>query len=113
MDQADADGGVTSALGFRIVVGDGMDVGIFDAESARRFVAPHEAEEQARARRRAEKAQERASKAQQLAEKAQERATKAQEPAERKAGAEAASRQEAEAKVKELEEELRRLRNKK
>src|SRR5262249_16757028 len=51
----DADGGVTSDLGFRIVIEDG-DVRVVDAKTGYRYLRPDEAEHAADAARRAEAA---------------------------------------------------------
>jgi Uma2 family endonuclease len=52
--QQDADGGVTSALGFRVVLEDDGQLRVLDAQTGRRYARPLEAESEAEARQRAE-----------------------------------------------------------
>jgi acyl-CoA reductase-like NAD-dependent aldehyde dehydrogenase len=81
-DERDADGGITSRFGFRLIVdGDGQ-LRVVDAGTGRRYVRPDEAEAEAAARR--------------------------AEAAARQA--EAAARMRAEQRVRELEAELAQLR---
>jgi Uma2 family endonuclease len=52
--QQDADGGVTSALGFRVVLEDDGQLRVLDAQTGKRYARPLEAESEAEARQRAE-----------------------------------------------------------
>ena len=54
LDVHDDDGGVTSALGFRIILDDDGQVRVTDATSGRKYARPDEAEAEADARRKAE-----------------------------------------------------------
>jgi Uma2 family endonuclease len=95
-DEQDADGGVTSRLGFRIVLDDDGLPRIVDVASGRRYRRPREVEAEAEARQRAEE---------QVAAEAA-----ARQRAEEQAAAEAEARRRAEERVRELEAELERLR---
>jgi Uma2 family endonuclease len=95
-DERDADGGVTSVLGFRIVVeADGL-LRVLDVQSGRKYLRPNEGEAEARARRQAE------AFAQAEAE--------ARRQAESQAQAEAERRRQAEQRLRQVETELERLR---
>jgi len=52
--QQDADGGVTSALGFRVVLEDDGQLRVLDAQTGKPYARPLEAESEAEARRKAE-----------------------------------------------------------
>src|SRR5207302_8716731 len=53
-DEQDADGGITSQLGFRLVIDNDGELRVLDAVTGRRYARPDEAEEEAEARRQAE-----------------------------------------------------------
>jgi Uma2 family endonuclease len=53
-DELDADGGVSSKLGFRVILDEDGQVRVLDAATGRPYVRPDEAEDQARALREAE-----------------------------------------------------------
>jgi hypothetical protein len=53
-DEQDADGGVTSRLGFRVVIEDDGQLRVIDAKTGERYPRPEEALAEARARRKAE-----------------------------------------------------------
>jgi hypothetical protein len=55
LDSQDADGGVTSALGFRIVFDDDGQVRVTNAATGQRYARPHEAQSEYDARRAAER----------------------------------------------------------
>jgi Uma2 family endonuclease len=59
----DQDGGVTSDLGFRVLIEDDGQVRVVDAATGKRYVRPSEAQEQADARQRAEEDRQRAEEA--------------------------------------------------
>ncbi len=52
----DSDGGVTSALGFRIIIDEDGEVRVINQASGNRYARPHEAEQKAEALRNAERA---------------------------------------------------------
>jgi hypothetical protein len=54
-DERDADGGVTSTLGFRIVIDDDGEFRVVDLHTGKKYVRPEEAEAEAEARQKAEK----------------------------------------------------------
>lgn len=93
-DEQDVDGGVTSRLGFRLVIEDDGQVRVLDAASGRRYLRPSEVEV---ARQEAER-------------RAAEEAAARQE-AERRAADEAAARQTLADELARLQAELARLRN--
>jgi Uma2 family endonuclease len=90
VDEQDPDGGVTSQLGFRIVIEDDGQVRVLDAASGRRYLRPSEVEA---VRRQAEQAEQRVAEAQQ------------------RAAEEAATRQAVEDELARVKAELTRLRN--
>ncbi len=90
-DEQDPDGGVTSSLGFRLVIESDGQLRVIDAATGRRYVRPLEAEAESAARQKAE----------QKVRKAQEKARKATK-----------EKQQYEERVRELEAELARLRAK-
>jgi hypothetical protein len=63
IDEQDADGGVTSRLGFRIVIDTDGQVRVLDAKTGHRYARPAEAEAEAEARRLAEEAHRQAEQA--------------------------------------------------
>ncbi len=52
--QQDADGGVTSALGFRVIIEDDGQLRVLDAQTGKRYARPQEAESEAEAKRQAQ-----------------------------------------------------------
>jgi Uma2 family endonuclease len=117
VDEQDADGGVTSALGFRIVLeADGLPR-VIDARTGRRYRRPKEAEQAQRdaeqAERDAEQARQEAEQARQVAEAAREAVeaeAAARRAAEERSRAEADARRVAEERIRQLEAELAHLR---
>jgi Uma2 family endonuclease len=95
-DEQDPDGGVTSRLGFRVIIDADGQVRVLDAKTGRPYARPDEAEAEAEARRRAERKQKRAEQKQRRAEEKQREADEA--------------RRQAEERVRQLEAELARLR---
>jgi Uma2 family endonuclease len=91
-DEQDDDSGVSSALGFRLIVEQDGQVRVLDAKTGKPYLRPDEAQ----------------AAAEELAAE-----TRARRKAERAARAEAKARQEAEERARALEEELARLRKRK
>lgn len=54
LDEQDADGGITSRLGFRLILDQDGVLRVLDAATGKRYVRPHEAQAEADARRHAE-----------------------------------------------------------
>jgi hypothetical protein len=108
-DERDADGGVTSSLGFRLLIDEDGELVALDAKTNKRYVRPDEAqssvEAEAKARKQAEK------KVREAQKKVHEAEDKALE-AENKAREEAEARRLAEARLLALQAELERLRSK-
>jgi Uma2 family endonuclease len=102
LDEKDADEGVTSRLGFRVLLDEDGYPRVIDAATNTRYLRPGEAQKALTA------AEKKASAAERTA-KAAERAAKA---AKKKVKAESEARREAQERVKELEAELARLRGK-
>ncbi len=92
LDSQDADGGITSQLGFRIVIEADGQVRVLDARTGKRYIRPREAQATADDLLRERKAR-------QAAERAQRRA-------EKQARTEAEARREAEERLKHLQEEV-------
>ncbi len=116
-DERDADGGVTSRLGFRIIIETDGEFRVVDARTGKRYIRPEEAQTEAEARQQAEeragkeaaarqKTEEKARKEAVARQKTEEKARKAEEQAKK----EGAERQLAEQRNRELEMELERLR---
>jgi hypothetical protein len=95
-DEQDADGGITSQLGFRVIIDADGQLRLIDAATGKRYARPDEAEKEAEARRTAEKRAQREARARR----------KAQEQAQR----EMDERRNAEERIRALEAELARLR---
>ena len=120
-DERDPDGGVTSNLGFRLLIDENDELVVVDAKTGKRYVRPQDAQElieaEARARKLAEKkiretekkVRETEKKVQETEKKVQETEKKVQET-EKKASAETEARRLAEEKVLALQAELDRLR---
>jgi Uma2 family endonuclease len=113
-DEQDPDGGVTSRLGFRIVIEADDLPRVIDASTGRRYLRPLELYAAAQAAQEAAQgaqAQVQAAQAQAQAAQAQARAAQAAaQAAEETARAEAEARRQTEERVKALEAELVRLR---
>jgi Uma2 family endonuclease len=109
-DDRDPDGGVTSALGFRIGLEADDLPRVSDAATGRHYLRPGEAEqargEAEQARRRARQAEEQAEQERRQAEQARREADQSR----RQTEAADAARQAAEERVRQLEAELARLR---
>jgi Uma2 family endonuclease len=88
-DEQDPDGGVTSQLGFRLIIDTDGRLRVLDATTGKRYARPDEAQAEADARREAEKHLEEEAEARQ-------RAAAGRREAERQARAEAKARREAE-----------------
>jgi Uma2 family endonuclease len=88
-DEQDPDGGVTSQLGFRLIIDNDGKLRVLEAITGKRYARPDEAEMEAEAHRRAEEAR---------------------EQAEERLQVEAEARRQAEERIRALEAELRRLR---
>lgn len=95
-DEQDPDGGVTSQLGFRLIIDTDGRVRMLNAAAGKHYARPEEAETQAEARRQAE-------------ERMQVE-TEARQQAEERMQIEAEARRQAEDQIRVLEAELRRLR---
>jgi colicin import membrane protein len=95
-DEQDPDGGVTSQLGFRLIIDTDGHLRMLNAATGERYARPDEAETEAEARRQAEERMQAQAEARRQAE------------ARMQAGAEA--RRQAEERIRALEAELRRLR---
>ncbi len=118
-DEQDADGGVTSVLGFRLMWDEQGDLSVVDVITGRPYIRPAEAEEEAEARRgaeeqarqeagarrQAEAAQHQAEAARQRAEAVRQRAQAAQQKAEADRQQAEADRQRAEAERQQAEAE--------
>jgi Uma2 family endonuclease len=89
IEEQDPDGGVTSRLGFRLLIEDDGQLRVLDARTGKRYARPGEA---------------------QAAADRSEAEAKGRRKAERAARAEAKARRQVEEKVRELEAELKRLR---
>jgi Uma2 family endonuclease len=96
----DRDGGVTSELGFRIVIDADGFVRVVDAATGRRYIRPDEAEA---TKRLAETGRKKEAQARRRAEKERDNEAQAREQAEN-------ARRAAEDRIRELEAELKRLR---
>ncbi len=103
-DECDADGGVTSQLGFRVVLEADGKVRLLDARTGRKYPRPDETWALAKAQHQAEQTR-------QAAEQARQAAEQRQQDAEANARREAEARQKAEQRVRELEAELERRRS--
>ncbi len=122
-DLQDADGGITSLLGFRVIIDTDYRLRVIDAATGHRYARPFEAEIEAHARREAEEARREAEEARQQAEEARQRAEEAQrlaagnqriaeatrEEALRQKQLADEARRQAELQVSELEAEIARL----
>ena len=106
-DEQDADGGVTSQLGFRLIIEADGQVRVLDATSGRRYLRPEEVEmSRQQAEQRATEAERRATSEAATRQQAEQRAAEA----ERHAAKEAIARQTLEDELARLKAELAQLR---
>lgn len=96
IDEQDADGGVTSGLGFRLIIDDKGQLRVLNAKTGEPYARPDEAEQHRQAHLRAEAERQRAEAERRRAEEQRD--------------AEAKARAEAEKKASDLQAELERLR---
>jgi Uma2 family endonuclease len=102
-DEKDADGGITSLLGFRLIIDTDGRLRILDAATGKRYPRPDEADAEAEGRRRAEQALRQAEEARRREEQARGQAEEARRREEE-------ARRQAEVRIRELEAEISRLR---
>jgi Uma2 family endonuclease len=102
-DCRDADGGVTSQLGFRVIFDADGRLRVLDAQSGRPYPRPDEAESEAEQKRQAEAGRQQAEAARQQAEAARQQAEAARDR-------DAAIRKSLEDRIRQLEAELERRR---
>lgn len=105
-DERDADGGVTSELGFRLIVDTDQRLRVINAATGLPFVRPEEANQAAENARRAEAQLARSNRTRLAAERAKGEAERAKDEAER-------AKDEAHKRIAILEAELERLRGRK
>lgn len=107
-DEQDADGGITSQLGFRLIIEADGQVRVVDAATGRRYVRPQEAEARVRELETAMRAE---AKARRLAAREQRAEAIAREQLAAQLQAEAQARRDAEERLRQVEAELARLRS--
>jgi Uma2 family endonuclease len=95
-DEQDPDGGVTSQLGFRLIIASDGQLRVLNAGTGERYARPDEAEEEARARRQAEEQRRAEAEARRQAEEQRRAEAEARRRAEEQRRAEAEARRQAE-----------------
>jgi len=112
LEEQDADGGITSHLGYGLIWDTDGKLRVLNAITGHRYARPHEAEQEAEGRRRAEASLQIEMEARRLAEEHSTAAAEARRQAEERAAAAAEARRLAEERIQALEAELARLRTK-
>jgi Uma2 family endonuclease len=110
-DEQDPDGGVTSQLGFRLIIESDGYLRVLNAATGKRIARPDEAEMEAEARQQAEKRMQAEAGARRQAEEQRQAEAGARCQAEEQKQAEAEGRRRAEERIRALEAELRQLRS--